>query len=262
MWATNASLEPNRLLQSPHIFGASSSKGMAATRGALPGAEITVLWDPEPVTLPGVWVVACGWEVEVVLVMLGGSGGQGLFEITDGRRYSLRQKIQFTKAFGTELRCNSATSQTFFPSFLPSCNKHSHNTTNPTKGATRPTLPGGGRKAGCVSPAMHRPGTRGQVTSSGLHAAIQRAASGEQQRGLRPGVQELSCEALPWSSRGYLSPSVEHRDGHCSRQPSVSPQTGFIWFWSPKQKAPCCSTRPQRHAGGSAALGSLKALRH
>lgn len=40
------------------------------------------------------------------------------------------------------LRPSAASRQASFISFLPSCNKHSHNTTNPQKTAIHPTLPG------------------------------------------------------------------------------------------------------------------------
>ena len=63
------------------------------------------------------------------------------------------------------LRPCATTSQTFFPSFLPSCNKHSHNTTNPQE-AIHPTLPG--KKQSCVFPTRRRPRIQGQVTSRDL----------------------------------------------------------------------------------------------
>ena len=121
--------------------------------------------------------------------------------------YSLRQdkfsNVQTCKwsshSSPSVLRPSPVTSQTFPPVFLPSCNKHSHNTANPQKPSTPPCLEK--KNSPVSSPTRKRPRTQGQVTSRGL------------------GEWWWSCGEDPPES--LSAPSAAHR--HTNRQKDHAP---------------------------------------
>ncbi|CAB1430070.1 unnamed protein product [Pleuronectes platessa] len=133
------------------------------------------------------------------------------------------------------------TSQTFPPVFLPSCNKHSHNTANPQKGI-HPTLPG--KKRPVSSPTRKRPRTQGQVTSMGLG---RRQAADSQTPG-RPSRPRSPCPGpFPKISPAPIACAAKAVDTH----PAVSR--------SRRSRSRLCAMVAKEHRGGIVPVSPLSA---
>lgn len=94
-------------------------------------------------------------------------------------------------------RPSAASRQASFLSFLPSCNKHSHNTTNPQKTAIQPTL------SGKNCPVSSRP-----------------AEGPEHRVRLHPSA-ECCCSS-------YALPCISSRAHACRQHPSVCMHPAFV----------------------------------